>query len=90
MSTFSPDFPAGTNVWVITSSTPAALREGTVIIASATQLTSGTTYKYDVRLDGDNGTTTIAAANIFGTLNLATIEYFTRLGGVTGSPCTIG
>jgi len=34
---------------------------------------------YDVRLDGDNGTTEIAEANMFATLAEATAEYEIRL-----------
>lgn len=90
MATFTPDFNAGQTVWVITSDDNPALREGTVIQAKATELTSGTTFKYDVRLEGDNGTTDVVAAKIFADLNAATIAYFTALGGVAGSPCIVG
>jgi hypothetical protein len=88
MATFTPDYNAGQTVAVITTGTtscPSAVREGVVIQATAIQLTSGTTYTYDVRLDGDNGTTRVAAANIFATIREAIAEYNTRLGGA-GSP----
>lgn len=84
MATFTPDFNAGQTVWVITTATDScvsAVREGVVIQATATELTSGQTFKYDVRLEGDNGTTEIAAANIYATINAAMDAYTISLGG---------
>jgi len=40
---------------------------------------AGQSVWYDVRLDGDNGTTEIAEANMFATLAEATAEYEIRL-----------
>ena len=84
MATFTPDFNAGQTVWVITEATAncvSAVREGVVIQATATELTSGQTFTYDVRLDGDNGTTEIPAGNIYATINAAMDAYTISMGG---------
>ena len=89
-STLTTDPSAGDSVWVITTATDncvSAIRSGVVIQVIATELTSGKTFTYDVRLTDDNGTTRIKAANIFDTFEAATGKYFDILVGVlTGSP----
>ena len=82
MGTITHTFDAGQSVWVITTASatcPSAVLGGIVIQVRAVQQTSGTTVAYDVRLDGDNGTTEIKEANMFATLAEATTEYEIRL-----------
>jgi len=82
MGTITHTFDAGQSIWVITTATatcPSAVLGGTVIQVRAVQQTSGTTVTYDVRLDGDNGTTVIVETNMFATLSEATAEYEIRL-----------
>ena len=84
MTVLTTDPSAGQTVWVITTATdscPSAVREGIVIQVTAKELTSGQTFTYDVRLDGDNGTTEVAAGNIYSTINAAMDAYTISMGG---------
>ena len=83
-SVFTPEFPAGSTVWVITTATdscPSAVREGVVIQAKATELTSGQTFKFDIRLNGNNGTTEFLESEIYATINAAMDAYTISMGG---------
>jgi len=82
MGTITHLYDPAQTVWVITVATascPSAVKTGTVVQVRGTALITGDTVKYDIRFDGDNGTTEILEANIFSTLNAAVTEYETRL-----------
>lgn len=73
-------------VWVISGgSCPSAVLTGTVlrvriIVSVGTGSPSVTTKNYyDIRLDGNLGTTEFLEADVFATLALATAEYEIRL-----------
>ena len=68
-------------VWVITacSGSISAVRSGVVIQVRGTALITETTVRYDIRLDGDKGTTEFVEANVFATLAEAVAEYESRL-----------
>lgn len=92
-SPVSYNFEPNDIVWVITTASAvcnSAILTGTVIqvrinvLAAVGSPSETTTIKYDIRLDGENGTTEFDEEDVFATLNAATIEYFARLGG--GSP----
>jgi len=90
MGTMTHTFHAGATVWVITTATYPAIRKGQIIQVRGNELTTETTITYDVRLEGDNGTTEIDEGKMSATLNAATEAYFISLGGVAGSPCVLG
>ena len=84
MGTITHTFDAGQTVWVITTASAScvsAIRKGVVIQVRGTALTTGDTVKYDVRLEGDNGTTETAEANIYATYGEASAAYAAKLGG---------
>ncbi len=83
-------YHAGATVWIITTAANPAIRGGVIIQVRGNELITETTIGYDVRLEGDNGTTVVTEANVFATLNDASIAYFTKLGGIAGSPCIVG
>lgn len=80
-------------VWVITTATDtcnSAVLAGTVIqvrinvLAAVGSPSETTTIVYDIRIEGELGTTEFTEDDVFATLNAATLDYFARLGG--GSP----
>lgn len=56
-----------------------AVRPGRVIRVRAEVLVTETTLEYDVRVDGQSGTTELPEADIFADLASAVTEYQTRL-----------
>ena len=92
-SPVSYNFEPNTIVWVITPAgvvCNSAILSGTVIqvrinvLAAVGSPSETTTIKYDIRIENENGTTEFEEVDVFATLNAATVEYFSRLGG--GSP----
>jgi len=80
MATITYAYDAGSEVWIITDNNcDPAVVSGLVIQVRGTALTTGTTIEYDIRLAGQDGTTPLAEADIFATLNDAVTEYETRL-----------
>lgn len=91
MATVTYKFEPTDVVWVITPSGAvcnSGILTGTVIQVRINILTAGSpssdVIKYDIRIEGNHGTTEFDEVDVFATLNEATIEYFDRLGG--GSP----
>jgi len=71
-----------TPVWVIKtngSGCPSAVVAGIVIQVRITAQITETIIEYDIRLDGDNGTTEIIEDDIFVSLEAAVNEYEIRL-----------
>lgn len=70
-------------VWVISTvecdNNILAVESGTVIQLVTTTNATETTLAYDVRVDGKAGTSKYVEADIFPTLNAATLEYEIRL-----------
>lgn len=74
-------------VWVISNGTdcPSAVLSGTVLrvriivsVGTGSPVVTTNIY-YDIRLDGNLGTSEFLEADVFSTLNAATTEYNTRL-----------
>lgn len=81
---FTPEYSAGQVVWVITTATATCaslVAAGTVVQARGSQLTTGTTIKYDIRLEDENGTTEFPEDQTFADVNAAMTAYSISLGG---------
>lgn len=75
-------YEPNTTVWVITTDNNGcnpAVDTGIVIRVRIDVLTTETLIEYDIRLDGDKGTTVFVTADIFSTLTAAVDEYEIRL-----------
>ena len=89
MTTINHLFNPGDTVYVITGGEPVstsnltpcpiAVEMGVVVVFTATELVTGTTMTYSIRVGTDNGTTEFAETDIFVDLPTAIAAYQLRL-----------
>lgn len=76
MATVTYDFTPNQDVHVITD---CGIQKGLVIQVRINALVTETTVDYDIRLDGEMGTTAFKEKDVFATLSAAVTEYESRL-----------
>lgn len=59
--------------------TDCGIKSGTIVNVNIDVLASGTNILYDIRLDGELGTTQFEEADVFADLTSALTEYETRI-----------